>query len=156
MNDSQFFLEVAEACARQSTCLRRRYGAVIVDSHRHILSTGYNGVPTGKIHCDVYGKCLRDELNIPQGSDYLLCKSNHGEANALIQAGRLSYGCVMYLYGWDVKGMREIIPRPCFQCTKLLINAGIEKVITRYTIFDPHELYESYVSSLYTTDQHYP
>lgn len=149
MNDLQFFLEVAEACSRQSTCIRRRYGAVVVDKHRHILSTGYNGSPRGMTNCDEYGICMRDELNIPQGSDYLLCKSNHAEANSLIQVGRYSDGCIMYLYGWDVKGNREIIPKPCFQCTKLLINAGITKVISRQVMYDPVDLYNSYVLNLY-------
>ena len=74
MNQHQFFMDVAKACARQSTCLRRRYGAVIIDPKtRHILSTGYNGQPSGKEHCTDKGWCLRDELNIPQGERYEIC-----------------------------------------------------------------------------------
>ena len=156
MNDLQFFLEVAEAAARQSTCLRRKQGAVIVDQNRHIISTGFNGVPRGMPHCDEIGTCLRNVLEIPRGERYEVCCSIHGEMNALLQAGRNANGCVLYLYCWDVEGAREIIPKPCFLCTKMMINSGIEKVITRQVIYDPIDLYHSYATSLYTKDQHYP
>jgi len=149
MNDIQFFLEVAEAAARQSTCLRRHYGSVIVDSRRHIISTGYNANCVGMPHCDVTGECPRNSLGIEQYSDYTLCFSVHSEENALIQAGRQANGCILYLYGYDVVGKKEIIPKPCFMCTKLLLNAGIKKVITRHAIYEPFDLFNSYASIIY-------
>ena len=76
--------------------------------------------------------------------------------NALLQSGRNSNDCILYLYGYDVKGMREIIPKPCFLCTKMMINAGIVKVVTRQVIYDPIDLYNAYVANLYSTNQHYP
>lgn len=149
MNDYQFFLEVAKACAKQSTCLRRRYGAVIVDpSNRTIISTGFNGAPRGKSHCTDTKSCIRVKLNIPMGEQYQWCISNHAEANAVIQSKQSVNGCVLYLYGWDVELNREIIPKPCFMCNKLLLNAGVEKVITHQYIFDMHDLFDSYVSEL--------
>lgn len=148
MNDLEFFLDVAKACAKQSSCLRRHYGAVIVDKNRQIISTGYNSVPSGMLHCDQRNSCMRDKLGIEQYADYSLCYSIHSEQNALIQAGRLSRGCILYLYGWDVKKMIEITPKPCFLCTKMIINAGIDRVITRGTIHDPIDLYNEYVSRI--------
>ena len=150
MNDTQFFLEVAEACARQSTCLRRRYGSVIVHPEtRHIISTGYNANCVGMPHCEEVGECPRNMLGIEQYSDYTLCFSVHSEENALIQAGRQANGCTLYLYGFDIVGKREIIPKPCFMCTKLLLNARIAKIITRDIIYDPVDLYNSYSSTIY-------
>lgn len=145
MNDSQFFLEVAEACARQSTCLRRHYGSVIVDpTTRQIISTGFNGNCIDIAHCDEIGDCPRNSLGIEQYSDYTLCFGIHSEENALIQAGRKANGCVLYLYGFDVVGNREINPKPCFMCTKLLINARISTIFTRNHIYDPYDLYDAY------------
>jgi len=156
MNQHQFFMDVAKACARQSTCLRRRYGAVIIDPKtRHILSTGYNGQPSGKEHCTDKGWCLRDELNIPQGERYEICTSTHGEMNAICQLGRNSHGCLMYLYGEDAKtGVMLTAPTPCFLCTKLLLNVGIPKVIvmTREDNFielDVNKLYDKYIVDLF-------
>lgn len=150
MNDLQFFLEVAEACARQSTCLRRHYGAVVVNpKYRTIVSSGFNGAPRGKPHCDDTGFCVRVKLGVPMGEQYQWCNSNHAELNAVLQSGQHLDNCVLYLYGWDVELNSEIIPKPCFMCNKMLLNAGIDKVYTRYHIFNMHDLYEAYMAELY-------
>lgn len=155
MNQHQFFMDVAKACARQSTCLRRRYGAVIVDTQRRVTSTGYNGSPRGKEHCTDLGWCVRDELNVKHGSDYYNCRSNHSEQNALINSQSDTNGCLMYLYGEDAKtGVMLTAPTPCFLCTKLLLNAGILKVIvmTREDNFielDVNKLYDKYIVDLF-------
>lgn len=150
MDDRQFFLEVAEACARQSTCLRRHYGAVIVNpTDRTIISTGYNGSPRGKPHCTDSGTCIRQKLNIPMGEQYQWCCSNHGEMNAIIQSKQSVKDCVLYLYGWDVELNRSIIPKPCFMCTKLMLNSGIYKVYTGQNVIDINDLYDSYISELH-------
>ena len=100
-------------------------------------------------HCNVIGECPRNSLGIEQYSDYTLCFSVHSEENALIQAGRQANDCILYLYGYDVVGKKEIIPKPCFMCTKLLLNAGIKKVITRQIIYEPFDLFNSYASEIY-------
>ncbi len=145
MNDLDFFIDIAMACARQSCCLRRKYGAVVVDLNRHIISTGFNGSPVGKAHCI---KCWRNELNIKQGERIELCTSVHAEQNALIQSGKQSKGCKIYLYGWEVAAKCQIIPKPCFLCTKLLINSGIDTVITTYGVFNVHDLYDDYLVNM--------
>jgi dCMP deaminase len=149
MNDLQLFLGIAEEYARQSTCIRRKYGAVIVDPiTRHQISGGFNGNPKGMQHCNELNNCIRQQLNIPQGKQYEACFSIHGEMNALLQAGSRARNCILYLYGYDIELQREIIPKPCFLCTKLMINAGISKVITSSVVWDPNELYLSYISEL--------
>jgi len=144
----QLYLNVAREWADQSTCLRRQFGCVIVNREtEEIVSASYNGAPRGMPHCQT---CLRDDMHITSGSNYDFCFSAHSESNALIKAGMRAYNCDLYLYGFDIKLNREIYPRPCFGCTKLMINSKIHLVITNGGMFDPIELYNDYVMSMKT------
>jgi len=113
-------MEVTELVSKRSTCLRRSTGAIIVKEKR-ILATGYNGPPQGLPHCDELGGCLRERLNIPSGERHELCRAIHAEQNAIIQAAKLGInidGATLYVTNY-----------PCFICAKMLINAGIKKVV---------------------------
>lgn len=149
MVSQDLFLNLAMEYSLHSTCIRRRYGCVIVDSKfNDPVCGGFNGAPCGMPHCTDVNRCVRQMLKMKPGESPELCFSAHAEQNALIKAGRRAYSCDMYLYGWDVELNREIIPKPCILCTKMLINANVSKVITRYTIFDPIELYREYVNEI--------
>ena len=112
-------MNIATIVASRSTCLRRKVGALIV-KERRILSTGYNGTPSGIIHCEDVG-CLRDELNVPSGQRHELCRGLHAEQNALLQAA---------LHGISLKGsILYCTNQPCIICAKMLINAGIKEVV---------------------------
>lgn len=113
-------MEMAKLTARRSTCLRRHVGAVIVKD-RHIVATGYNGAPRGLAHCEERGGCMREKLGIPSGQRHELCRALHAEQNAIIQAATL---------GQSVEGATIYIThQPCVICAKMIINAGIEKII---------------------------
>ena len=117
-----YFMKIAEDVSTRSTCLRRSVGAVIVKDKR-ILTTGYNGAPSGIAHC-TEETCLRIKFNVPSGERHELCRGLHAEQNAIIQAA---------LHGVSVKGARIYIThQPCSICTKMLINSGIETFIYRY------------------------
>lgn len=123
------FLEIALEFAKQGTCLRRNYGAIIVDQNNHIISTGYTGSPSRMKDCLEIGKCWRKEHNIPSGSNYEKCRSVHAEQNAMLQAGRQARGCDMYVAGFDVD-KNEVSPMmPCFLCSKMAVNAGIRNIL---------------------------
>ncbi|MBQ3404945.1 MAG: cytidine deaminase [Oscillospiraceae bacterium] len=132
MDKTNYYLDIAEAVSRRSTCLRRCYGAIIVRSDE-IISTGYNGAPRGRKNCVDLGRCLRDELKIPSGERYELCRSVHAEANAIISAARRdAIGGTLYLAGRNAKtGELLSDASPCSMCRRLIINAGIVKVICR-------------------------
>ena len=153
MNDT-FFIEVAQAAARQSTCLRRKFGCVIIDPvTQHIISTGFNGSPCGEEHCTDIEYCMREELNIPRGERYELCRSTHDCMNALLQAGKQAYNCTIYACGFDAKTMIPItMPKPCFLCTKMAINSGIANyfVWTGLNVIsiDLHVLYNQYIQEM--------
>ena len=111
-------MEIAELVSKRSTCLRRKVGAVIVKDKR-ILSTGYNGAPSGIKHCYETG-CLREKLKVPSGERHELCRGLHAEQNAIIQAA---------YHGVEIKGsVLYCTNLPCIICTKMLINAGIIKI----------------------------
>lgn len=115
----EYFLSFARLAARRSTCLRRQVGAIIVKD-RHIISTGYNGAPKGVRHCSETG-CIREKLGIPSGQRHELCRGLHAEQNAIIQAalcGVPTAGGIIYCTN-----------QPCIICAKMIINAGINKVI---------------------------
>ena len=127
-----YYLDIADAVSQRSTCLRRKYGAIIVRNDE-ILSTGYNGAPRGRRNCSDMGTCARDKLGIPSGERYELCRSIHAEANAIISASRKDMlGGTLYLLGRDAK-TKELLSdtTPCLMCRRLIINAGIKKVVTR-------------------------
>lgn len=115
----QYFIDIASLVASRSTCLRRQVGAVVVKD-RNILATGYNGTPSGITHCEVTG-CLREQLKVPSGQRHELCRGLHAEQNAIIQAAR---------HGVNLDGgVLYCTHSPCIICTKMLINAGIQKVV---------------------------
>lgn len=127
----EFFLDMAEVCAKQGTCLRRKYGAVIVDRNNEVISTGYNGAPCKQLDCLKIGSCWREDNNIPSGQNYEKCLSVHAEMNALLQAGRKADGATMYLVGIDSKTGNYVAPNPCFLCSKMIINSKIRIIIGR-------------------------
>lgn len=115
----EYFMEMAKLVATRSTCLRRQVGAVIVKD-KCIISTGYNGACKKAAHCSEIG-CIREKLNIPSGQQLDLCRAVHAEQNALIQAAR---------YGISTEGsIIYVTVTPCFQCAKMLVNAGIKEVV---------------------------
>ena len=125
-----YYLGIAEQVLARSTCVRRRYGAVIVNNDE-IISTGYNGAPRGEDDCLSRGVCHRDELGVPKGERYELCVAVHAEQNCMLSASRTDMiGGTIYIVGKEVNG-DYADPRPCLLCRKMLKNAGIEKVVGR-------------------------
>ena len=115
----EYFMRIAHEVARRSTCLRRPVGAVVVLEKR-ILSTGYNGAPSGLPHCAETG-CLREQLNVPSGERTELCRGLHAEMNALLQGAR---------HGIRMEGATVYTTlAPCIMCAKMIINAGITRVV---------------------------
>ena len=132
-----YYLDIADAVLGRSTCLRRKYGAILVRNDE-ILSTGYNGAPRGRRNCTDLGFCSREHLNIPSGERYELCRSVHAEANAIISAARRDMiGSTLYLVGRDAK-TGELLAQTtsCSMCRRQIINAGIERVVIRNTDTD--------------------
>lgn len=127
-----YYLDIADAVSERGTCLRRRYGAVIVKNDQ-IISTGYVGAPRGRKNCSDLGYCVRTQLNIPRGERYELCRSVHAEMNAIINAPRESMiGASLYLCGREVSTGEYIRNSSCCSmCKRVVINAGIERVIIR-------------------------
>ena len=118
----EYFMQMAELTAKRSTCLRRHVGAVIVRD-KHIVATGYNGAPRGLSHCDELGGCLREKLGVPSGERHELCRALHAEQNAIIQAATL---------GLSIEGASIYIThQPCVICAKMIINAGIDKIVVK-------------------------
>lgn len=130
-----YYLDIAETVAKRSTCLRRHYGAVIVN-HDEIVSTGYVGAPRGRQNCSDINRCIRMELKIPRGQRYELCRSVHAEANAIISASREKMiGAAMYLVGTEASTGEYIVnSNSCSMCKRMIINAGIETVIIRDSV----------------------
>lgn len=127
-----YYLDLAETVSQRSTCLRRKYGAVIVKNDE-VISTGYVGAPRGRKNCSDIGSCVRQRLNIPRGERYELCRSVHAEANAIISASRdKMLESDMYLAGVDAQ-TGEYIPNSnsCSMCKRQIINAGIKRVFIR-------------------------
>lgn len=127
-----YYLDIADAVLERSTCLRRKYGAIIVRNDE-IISTGYNGAPRGRKNCSDLGRCTREELQIPSGQRYELCRSVHAEANAIISAARQDMiGATLYLAGRDAKTNEPLHDTTsCSMCRRQIINAGISKVVAR-------------------------
>ena len=127
-----YYLDIAEKVSERCTCLRRHYGAVIVKNDE-IVSTGYVGAPRGRANCSDLGYCIRVKLDIPRGERYELCRSVHAEANAIISASReRMLDSVLFLGGKEVKDGTYIEQaNSCSMCKRLIINAGIDKVVIR-------------------------
>jgi dCMP deaminase len=125
-----YYLDIAAAVARRATCLRRRFGAIIVKDDQ-IISTGYVGAPRGSINCLDLRDCPREKAGIPSGERYELCRSVHAEMNAIIHASRQQMlGATLYLACLDpATGQRITGVRPCKLCTRMIINAGLKDVI---------------------------
>ena len=131
---NNYYLDIAEAVSARGTCLRRNYGSIIVKNDE-IISTGYVGAPRGRKNCSDMGKCVRTELNIPRGERYEVCRSVHAEANAIISAPRdKMLGATLYLVGKEVSDGSYIRnSNSCSMCKRMIINAGISKVVIRDT-----------------------
>jgi len=122
-----YFLEIAAVIAGRSTCLRRKVGALLVKDKR-LLTTGYNGAPAEMKHCLETG-CIRQLHNIPSGERHELCRGLHAEQNAIIQGA---------LHGVSIKGADLYCTHhPCSMCAKMVVNAGIRKVVLRESYPDP-------------------
>ncbi len=132
-----YYLDIAQTVAERSTCLRKCYGAILVKSDE-IISTGYNGAPRGRKNCADLGVCTREQLNIPSGERYELCRSVHAEANCIISAARRdTLGATLYLACRDPQtGALVAGTTSCMMCRKLIINAGIAQVVIRDTPTD--------------------
>lgn len=132
---TNYYLDIAETVSKRGTCLRRNFGAIIVKNDE-IISTGYSGAPRGRKNCSDLGFCRREQLNIPRGTRYELCRSVHAEANCIISASRRDMiDSSLYLVGVDAK-TGELVrdANSCSMCKRLIINAGIKEVIIRDTI----------------------
>lgn len=138
MSKEKYYLGIAEAVSKRSTCLKKHYGCVIVKNDE-IIATGYNGSPRGSHNCCDVGKCLRYEEGNHHANDgdYNTCQSVHAEQNAIISASRKDMiGSRLYLYGeeyddWEfMAGWKRIEnPTPCPICMRMIKNAGIREVI---------------------------
>ena len=135
IDKENYYLDIAQTVLERSTCRRRLYGAIIVRADE-IISTGYNGAPRGRLNCVDLGYCVRQQLNIPSGERYELCRSVHAEANAIISASRRDcLGATLYLVGRVGSASGDLIhdATSCSMCRRMIINAGIERVVVRNT-----------------------
>ena len=151
IDKENYYLDIAETVLERSTCLRRCYGAIIVKNDE-IVSTGYNGAPRGRKNCMDLGYCTREAMNVPSGERYELCRSVHAEANAIISAARNDMiGSTLYMVCRDAK-TNEIVAgtSPCSMCRRLIINAGIKRVVIRNT---DHEFTAVYVQEWVDNDE---
>ena len=133
-----YYLDIAQTVAERGTCLRRNYGAIIVKNDE-IISTGYVGAPRGRKNCSDLGFCIRQQMNIPRGERYEMCRSVHAEANAIISASRNELiDATLYLVGLEAS-TGELVANSCCcaMCKRMVINAGIKQVIIR----DTHDEY---------------
>ncbi|MCQ2557929.1 MAG: cytidine/deoxycytidylate deaminase family protein [Oscillospiraceae bacterium] len=136
-----YYLDIADSVLERSTCLRRKYGAIIVRNDE-IISTGYNGAPRGRRNCSDLGTCAREVLKIPSGERYELCRSVHAEANAIISASRRDMiGATIYLVGRNAQtGELLSDAMSCSMCKRQIINSGIEKVVIRISETEYHTI----------------
>ena len=127
-----YYLDIADTVLIRSTCLRRKYGAIIV-LNDEIIATGYNGAPRGRKNCHDIGECLRASMEIPSGERYELCRSVHAEANAIISAARRDMlGATLYLTGRYADNNEYLDDTTsCTMCRRLIINSGIAKIVCR-------------------------
>lgn len=132
IDKTNYYLDIARTVAQRGTCLRRNFGAIIVKNDE-IIATGYTGAPRGRCNCSDLGKCMRQELNIPRGERYEMCRSVHAEQNAIISASRNEMiGAILYLVGIEKQdGSLVENAMPCALCKRMILNAGIEKVVAR-------------------------
>lgn len=149
LSKPNYYLDIAQTVAERGTCLRRKFGAIIVKNDS-IVSTGYAGAPRGRKNCCDIGECTRERLGIPRGERYELCRSVHAEANAIIAAPRETMiGADLYLACISPKTGELVGGTCCCQmCKRLVINAGIERVYVRetkdeYTVYNVSDWIEN-------------
>lgn len=124
----EYFIEIAKVVSSRSTCIRRRYGAVIVKDHV-IVSTGYNGAPRGSLNCIDLNRCTRKDLNIPAGERYELCEAVHAEQNAIINGTpERMHDATIYIAGFE-ENDSYAEGRPCMLCARMIRNARIGTVV---------------------------
>ena len=124
----EYFLEIASVVAKRSTCLRRKYGAVIVKDNI-IVSTGYNGAARGEPNCIDTGECVREKLNVPKGERYELCVAVHAEQNAIIAGDPVKMrGATIYISGYGRNG-DPASGEPCLLCRRMIKNAMLKRVV---------------------------
>ena len=158
IDKENYYLDIAQTVMERSTCLRRWYGAIIVRNDE-IVATGYNGAPRGRANCSELGTCIREQMQVPRGQRYELCRSVHAEANAIISASRNEcIGATLYLAGRDAATGR-LLPdaTSCSMCRRIIINAGIARVVirrteTEYSVVDVQEWIDNDDSILLTLD----
>ena len=134
ISKENYYLNIAQTVLERATCLRRVFGAIIVKNDE-IISTGYNGAPRGRRNCVDMGLCTREAMQVPRGERYELCRSVHAEANAIISAARRDMvGGTLYLVGRNAQ-TGELLhdATSCAMCRRLVINAGLSKVVIRNT-----------------------
>ncbi len=132
IDKTNYYLDIAQTVLERGTCLRRNFGAIIVNNDQ-IISSGYTGAPRGRKNCIDLGHCTREVLGIPRGERYELCRSVHAEANAIIHASRNNMlGSTLYLVGKEASSGEYVKNTcSCSMCKRLIINAGIKNVIVR-------------------------
>lgn len=134
IDKNNYYLDICETVLERGTCLRRNFAAIIVKNDE-IMSTGYTGAPRGRKNCCDIGVCKREQLNVPRGTRYELCRSVHAEQNAIISARRQDMiGAYLYLVGKEHNSGEYVKnAAPCSLCKRFIINAGIDKVVIRDT-----------------------
>jgi len=161
ISKDEYYLGIAREVARRSTCFRRSIGALIVRDDQ-IVSTGYAGAPRKTRASTEHGFCLRDKLGIPHGQRYELCRSVHAEQNAIINAARAGVSLLggdMYIFGSVPESGAAINAFPCFICKKMLINAGLVRVVCstadgRFLVFLVENWAKSWREGDILDDQH--
>lgn len=129
---TNYYLDIAETVLKRGSCIRRNFGAVIVNNDQ-IISSGYTGAPRGRKNCMDLNCCIRQKFNIPRGERYEMCRSVHAEANAIIHASREKMlEATLYLVGKEMDNHSYVEKAsPCSMCRRLIINSGIKQVIIR-------------------------
>lgn len=129
ISKDEYYLGIAESVLRRSTCLRRKYGVVLVKNDE-IISTGYNGSPRGEKNCCDTGYCEREVCGVAKGERYELCVAIHAEDNAITSAGRdKAFGSTLYIVGKEADNDSYANPCPCKMCRRKIVNAGIKRVV---------------------------
>ena len=129
ISKDEYYLGIAEAVLKRSTCLRRNYGAVLVKNDE-IISTGYNGSPRGEENCCDVGYCEREAQGVAKGERYELCVAIHAEDNAITSAGRdKAIGSTLYIVGKENSSGEYANPCPCMMCRRKIVNAGVKRVV---------------------------
>jgi dCMP deaminase len=142
LEKNEYYLDIARTVSKRATCLRRRFGAVIVVNDQ-VVSSGYCGAPRKTKDCLEREECLRAKMNIPSGERYELCRSVHAEQNAIINATRAGVnilGGEIYVWGFCLETKKEFSGFPCLLCLKMCVNAGMKKIY--YSEPDKREKYD--------------